>query len=267
MRADFVLVATVLVAACGGGSNDDAADGAIDGGAGDAGHDADVGGSDGPIFDAVDDGRPPDLPTGKLAITFWCGIPQAFLAKAAFDDLAAAHFTIATNACDGATFGPTYDESMLDLAHAAGLDAIVIDTRISDALAGTSVATNLDAVVKDYASSSGLYGYFLVDEPSASAFSSIASVVTGLHARDSAHVAYVNLLPNYATSGQLGTPTYDDYVAQFLDVVKPQVFSWDHYNFLSDGTDGGQFFSNLATVRAHALATGTPFWQIIQSIA
>jgi hypothetical protein len=39
--------------------------------------------------------------------------------------------------------------------------------------------------------------------------------------------------------------------------VKPSYFTYDHYNFLSDGTDGATFFANLAVVRAQAIAGGS----------
>jgi hypothetical protein len=182
-------------------------------------------------------------------------------------EIAAAGFTTVSNACDGNTYGPGYNLPMLALADDAGLDAIVADQRTLNAFAGTDVDANLDAVVQDYAGSPALAGYYLTDEPGEGAFGALATVVSGLAARDPAHFTYVNLLPNYASAGQLGTSSYDDYVASFLSTVQPQVFSYDYYPFMSDGSDASGFFPNLEAIRAHAVATHTPFWQFIQAIS
>jgi hypothetical protein len=218
--------------------------------------------------DAGTDGAAPivPLPTGRFRIGMWCGPPAAEMTKARMDEIAAAGFTTAANACDGSTSVPAYNMTMLSLAEQDGLDAIVSDSRISAALAGTNVASNLDDVVKDYSSAKGLAGYFIGDEPGAPAFPGIASVVAGLKTRDPSHFAYTNLLPTYATAGQLGTASYDDYVSQFLATVKPDLFSFDYYPFLTNGDDGG-FFANLEIIRSHSIAAGAPFFQFTQAIS
>ena len=254
--------ATLALAACGNSSNGapspiDA--GSVDANAVDAVSDAGTEGGDA--------SHETLLPTGRFRIGMWCGPPAAELSKARFDEIAAAGFTTVSNACDGATYVPAYDSKLLALAQQAGLDAIVSDSRIDAALAGASVATNLDAVVQDYGKAPALAGYFVGDEPSAPAFANVASIVSQLASRDGAHFAYVNLLPDYASPGQLGTSTYDDYVAQFLGTVKPKVFSYDYYPFLAGGSDATTFFADLAVVRAHAVATNTPFWQFTQAIS
>jgi hypothetical protein len=207
------------------------------------------------------------LPTGAVEIGFWCGPPAGEMVEARAAEIAAAGFTLVSNACDGSTYEPGYDGAMLALAAKHGLRAIVSDARTFAAVAGSDVAANLDAVVASYGASPGLRGYHLVDEPSVPAFGAIAAAVAGLHARDAAHPGIVNLLPDYATAGQLGAPDYPTYLASFLDTVKPALFTYDHYNFFADGSDGPTFFANLAAVRAAAVARGVPFGQYIQAIS
>ncbi|MEO8874929.1 MAG: hypothetical protein ABI461_05015, partial [Polyangiaceae bacterium] len=208
-----------------------------------------------------------ELPTGRLRIAMWCGAPPADLTQARVDEMANDGFTTVSNACENDAYAATYNASMLSLAKNDGLDAIVMDQRILDAYGGAATASALlDSVVADYGKNPALAGYFLTDEPSAGAFPNIANVISGLKTRDAAHFTYVNLLPSYATVGQLGVATYDQYVSQYLSSVKPDIVSFDHYPFLSDGTDTTTFFSDLATMRAHALAGGVLFFQFAQSV-
>jgi hypothetical protein len=212
---------------------------------------------------------PAALPTGKLVIGMWCGPPLAELKKARFEEIAAAGFTHVSNPCEGSSNVPAFNTQMLDLAGQTGLSAIVSDERAAQALGAAPAdrAAKLAAVVADYGKSPALFGYHLVDEPSVPAFGAIATVVGDMRALDPSHPAIVNLLPIYASPGQLGAPTYDAYVGSFLQTVKPAVYSYDHYNFYSGGVDGADFFDNLAVFRAQSVAAKVPFWQYIQSIS
>lgn len=183
------------------------------------------------------------------------------------NEIAAAGFTRVSNACDGSTYTAAYNQQLLSLAAAAGLDAVVTDARGLQAAAGVNVSANLDALVADYAPFPALAGYHVQDEPGAAAFPALAAVVAGLRTRDPAHFTSINLFPDYASAAQLGTATYDQHVSSFLDTVQPAFFTYDHYNFLDGGVDGATFFQNLAVVRAHALARGIPWGQYIQSIS
>ncbi len=215
---------------------------------------------------------PAPLPTGKGTIGYWCGPPAAAATDAVYDDIAKAGFTLTSNACDGSTYNAAYDKQMLDFAAARGMTSIVADQRIvsavSQANGGQLAALDaaLDAAVADYSQHPALRGYHVMDEPGAGLFPALAKVVGGLKTRDPKHISYLNLLPNYATSGQLGAPSYDAYVKGYLDQVAPQIVSWDYYPFLLSG-DAPGFFENMAIIRARALEKHTPFWQFVQSIS
>lgn len=217
--------------------------------------------------DSADTGRPDGLATGPFVIGFWCGPPASELTAARFAEMAAAGITRASNACDGTTYTPAYNLTMLDLAAAAGLDVVVTDSRGLAAGQGSDVSGNVAGLVADYGGHPALAGYHVYDEPGAGAFGALAAVVDAVAAADPAHLVSMNLFPDYASAAQLGTSTYDSYVAGFLDTVGPEFFTYDHYNFLSDGSDGPTFFQNLASVRAAALARGVPWGQYIQSIS
>jgi hypothetical protein len=248
-------------AAAGGAEPSGGQAGQAGGGAGGAGAFAGAGGS-----------TPTAPPTAKGVIGYWCGPPAAFHTESRYDEIANAGFTLTSNACDGSTYNPTYNHQMLDWAKARGLTSIVADQRVLTAVSQArdgqtaELTAGLDAAVADYQESPALAGYHVIDEPSAGLFPALAQVVGGLETRDPTRISYLNLLPTYASAGQLGTASYDEYVASYLSIVKPQVVSWDYYPFLSSG-DLPDFFRNLAIVRDHAVTAKKPFWQFVQSIS
>lgn len=232
---------------------------------------AGTGGSSG-AGGGVPDKPPLGLPKDKGVIGYWCGPPAAFQTEAVYDDIAAAGFTLTSNACDGSTYNATYNKQQLAFAAARGMTSIVADQRVSNAVSqardGKTAEMNagLDGAVADYKGEKALAGYHVFDEPGTSLFPALGQVVSGLAARDPERISYLNLLPNYATAGQLGAASYDAYVAEYLSKVAPQIVSWDYYPFLLSGDLPG-FFENLAIVRAHSLAAKRPFWQFVQAIS
>ena len=202
----------------------------------------------------------------QVTIGFWCGLPEAELTSARFAEIAAAGFTRVSVACDSSTYTAAYNQQMLTLAAEAGLEAVVTDTRGLAAAGGTDVTANVEAMVADYAAYPALRGYHVYDEPSAAAFPALAAVRAAVDASDPEHPALMNLLPDYATTAQLGADTYSAYVSGFLSQVSPPFFTYDHYNYYSDGSDGASFYANLAAVREAALTAGVPWGQYIQAI-
>ena len=161
---------------------------------------------------------------------------------------------------------------------------------VPDALEDSSRRPLLDALVARVKRHSGLAGYFLVDEPDAGQFPALGKLVAYLHAQDPAHFAYLNLLPVYANQKQLGIvkaplnhanagiPTYftgsgdavqaktsyRGHLEQFVQIVRPELLSYDHYHFYNR-SDGTQYFLNLELMRSAALKARLPFMNIIQA--
>jgi hypothetical protein len=126
-----------------------------------------------------------------------------------------------------------------------------------------------DAIVDGLRTHPALYAYSLKDEPSPSLFPQLARMRAYLGQKDPARLAYVNLYPIYASNKQLGTegepiPAYRDYLRRFVEQVKPQLLSYDHYCFGVQG-DREQYFLNLAEMRRAALDGGIPFMVIVQA--
>lgn len=176
----------------------------------------------------------------------------------------------------------------LDVYYRHGLRAmLVINTPNVD---DPAQAKALDALIARVRNHPALYAYHLVDEPGAGAFPALGKLVAHLRQLDPAHLAYINLLPTYATDGQLqvsddaaerakvGYPQdfagietddktalrYREHLRLFVETVKPDLISYDHYHFLKN-SDGGQYFLNLGLIRSAALEAGKPFVNIIQT--
>ena len=111
------------------------------------------------------------------------------------------------------------------------------------------------------------WGYLLVDEPGAGAFADLAKRAEEIRAKHPGRFGYVNLFPNYASLGALGTDSYDEHVAKFVREVKPEVLSMDHYPLMRpEGDTRAAYCENLECFRKHALAAGIPFWNYFYSM-
>jgi hypothetical protein len=127
------------------------------------------------------------------------------------------------------------------------------------------IVASLRRVVDGAGESGALLGYFVADEPSAREFPALAKAVAALKRLAPGKLAYVNLLPDYATPEQLGTPTYRAYLERFVRLVGPQLLSYDNYSVqysrdLRDRARAASHFTNLLAVRQVATRAGLPFW-------
>jgi hypothetical protein len=222
---------------------------------------------------AAEQDKSPNWPPKAFPITFWCGPPEPFITLEQYRAIADAGFNLIMPPCEGeATVAR--NRKILELAAKTGLKAIIGDGRMPTTLANNpSGKKALADIVNDYRKSVALMGYFLTDEPGANSFGDLADVVAELHRLDPDRMVFINLLPNYATTdltanpSQLNSLTYAQYLSRYMEIVKPDVLSWDHYHFLKDGDRPG-FFGNLAAGQ-HAAGTttpATPFWQIVLSV-
>lgn len=212
-------------------------------------------------------------PPKTFPIAMWCSPPEPYITPEQYRRIADAGFTVVLPPCGGEST-VARNRKILDTAKATGLKVIVGDARMPMAVTGSPKAeAALKAIVNDYRRSPALLGYFLTDEPGADAFAGLAEVVAALHKLDPDHLVYINLFPNYAgtnlaaSPSQLNTDTYDQYLDRFVKTVKPDVLSWDHYHFLTNGDRPG-FLGNLFSGQRAATSTqpATPFWQIVLSV-
>jgi hypothetical protein len=163
------------------------------------------------------------------------------------------------------------NEKELDVARGHGLRAMLNDGLLSPAsLDNPEQRAKLDALIDRVKAHPALYCYFITDEPNASTFPAWGKLFAYLRERDPAHLAYLNIFPTYASNEQLGTKgdvatAFTEHLRQYVDIVKPQLISYDHYQFMINGEDTGQYFLNLALVREAAQKAGIPFLNIVQA--
>jgi len=214
----------------------------------------------------IADPNPPTLPVLEsisFPIMTWFGIPQKYLDREHFQDLADAGFTI--NFSHLGT--ETLNMQALQFGLQTGVKLIVNDNRIQpDKPVDEAALKSVDAVVERYKSHGALFGYHIRDEPSAAIFSNMAAIKNRILSKDPNHLVYANLFPDYASSGALGTTYYHEHVQQFMQTFKPQILSYDHYPFTSSGFRR-TYYKNLEAIRAAALDGSVSFWAFTMSCA
>ena len=219
----------------------------------------------------------------EFIITFWCPPPATdeHLARAVAEG-----YNLTWTAAEG-----------LDVAARHHLKAMLMSPLLKPEVLDDPVKrVRLDALVARVKDHPALEAYHLTDEPGAGAFPGLGRLVAYLRQRDPGHLAYINLYPTYANEQQLevsadsaerakvGYPTnfagvgtddktvlrYREHLKRYVETVKPDLISYDHYHFLkrkADGrpSDGKQYFLNLALIRQAALEVKVPFLNIIQA--
>jgi len=173
-------------------------------------------------------------------------------------------------------------EQELDTVHKYGLRALLTSPETSGYYPMTLEKWNdpehiarLDALISRVKNHPAMYAYWVQDEPSVGpsayceGFPLLSRIVADLREKDPAHMAYINLFPTYANNNQLGTKgdtitAYSEHLRLFMEQVKPDLLSYDHYHFTASGNDGDQYFLNLGMIRKAALDAGIPFLNIVQ---
>lgn len=201
----------------------------------------------------------------EFPISYWHGPPATSNHPETWQVVEDCNFTFC-----GPRGGYTVEENrqMLDFCQQIGIKAMIVDGRIGPRMvAREDWQETIAQIVSDFGSHPALYGYYLKDEPNYADFEALRQISGEFLRHDPNHLAYINLFPTYASTKQLGTPTYADHLDQYLSIVKPRVLSYDHYCLMRDGTDRPDYFENLSLIREHGLRYGVPPWNIILSLS
>ena len=185
-----------------------------------------------------------------LPVLAWGGLPSDKATVERYRELAEAGFTI-----NFSGFGDVEAALKgLDLAQAAGVKLMISCAALKKDPAGTV------ARVKSHPA---LAGYYLRDEPPASAFPELAAWEKQLQTVDPDHFTYINLFPNYANSDQLSAPDYQQYLDRYMRTVPARLLSFDHYPVIQGPKEPflrGEWYDNLERISAAARKAQIPFW-------
>jgi hypothetical protein len=162
--------------------------------------------------------------------------------------------------------------AQLDMARQAGLKCLVWDPACHAgdaecALTDEEITRRVEALAARIKGRPEVMGVYLRDEPSARVYPGLARWTAAVKKALPGLIPYINLFPNYASPEQMGVATYDEYVAKFVEIVKPPFISYDHYALMDDGALRDGYFQNLEAVRRIALSNNLPFWNIVLSNA
>jgi hypothetical protein len=160
-----------------------------------------------------------------------------------------------------------------------GLKAIVFPdealglTKRHHHLSDEQIENAIRTLADETKASPACVGYFILDEPGASEFADLGKIVAAIRRHAPGKLAYINLLPSYATAGapgksQLEAKSFTEYLERYVTEVKPDFLSYDNYMVelsmdLHDRKKGSRYFHDLLEVRRVSLEHGLPFWNIV----
>jgi len=199
---------------------------------------------------------------GPFTVFGWVSPPASITTDARIAELAGAGMNLAMTAWNDS--GRLADNlRRLDLAAAQGMRCLIWDARFDrfDVLDPDSPEGGalLDTIVADYRGHPGFFGFALGDEPPRTIWPLLARIYAGLRQRDPGHPVWNNLLGPGAFPDRA---SWERYVTDYLEQVRPGILCDDHYEFLISG-NRGQFVENAASLNAWAREAGLPFWSIV----
>ena len=171
------------------------------------------------------------------------------------------------------------DRPALDLFAKYGLGAIVSGVLPgwwggNGDNAGTMAEKNplskYDEIADTFVDHPAIWGIDTGDEPSALDFPHYGKVIDLVSRRFPTLFPYINLYPNYAsvaentgeqTINQLGTPTYEEHIAEYVRNVPTDYICYDFYLYSKSAQ---RAFINLWTVSDACRTTGRSLWIVLQ---
>jgi hypothetical protein len=186
----------------------------------------------------------------RFAIGLWVDPPANDKMDPSYADLAAANFTLVIGGFGAAT--PATVQRQISLCEKHGLKAIVARAGLPPTQLPESAA---------------VWGYMIRDEPNAQDFPGLRETVDAIRRARPGRLSHINLFPDAASQGALGTTTYDEHVRRFVEEVDTDVLCMDHYPLLTPAADGrGNYCRNLETMRKYSLLRHVPFWNFFNTM-
>lgn len=157
-----------------------------------------------------------------------------------------------TTACE---YYPTRAEASKHLATAS-------KTKVKLIVWCPEIMTDMENTVRDFGEYSSFGGYLLCDEPGANKFDEIAEEYAKLIQLDGKHHIWVNLYPITAERYRLQTNSYEKYITEYIEKVKPIFLSFDNYGINNKGIRQ-DYYRNLEIVSSLCKNHDIPFWAYV----
>lgn len=216
------------------------------------------------------------LKLGEIPIGMWVTLPDEYRTQEYFADMRACGI----NFINGFEYTETdlaKIKQALDIAGENDIKYLVSDPEIS-LLIQKYKNTKNPALINDammrieqYYYHPAYAGQLLKDEPSRNEFDDMNDFVQAYELNYPGYHWSINMFPCYATGGT-GVP-YEQYVDDWLELVKPDYYSFDYYPLLEyDENDyfarpeREDYYYNLDLLRTKTEEKGIPYWSFIQTL-
>ncbi len=206
-------------------------------------------------------GSPTILTDDVFPIGLFWPPPRRQSTQARYNEIAAAGFTLVFGGND--VTQKNANQTMLPLAHEAGLRVLPVDDRIGQAVPRPGFENELRAVLAEYSAFPAFAGFRIDDEPWPWDYPRYRMVTDVLAEAAPDKLNHFNLVPFYQP---VDDARYVEFLARYVEQVDPTFVSFDHYPLLKDGTIRSTFFLNHRRIRESGLAAGLPTWVYIQSV-
>ena len=217
--------------------------------------------------------------TNNIRIGAWVAPPPGnwngkgndnFITQDAYDEVAESGINVIYCLYEQNNKTATIDA--LKYAEKAGIEYLARDSNVSlDPVVMELEPGEVRNMTKEYNSMKALRGWLIQDEPSASKFESLSRIKEYFSREFPGKEFYVNLFPTYANTSQLGVSSYEEYIDQYLKVVKPDFLSYDHYTMMQDGYGNKKLSEdvlwNLDLVAKKCKQAGIPMYTFVQAIS
>lgn len=186
---------------------------------------------------------------GEFPIMAWYSIPAFETSVARYREMRDAGITYSFSSL------PNIEEvtRALDAAELAGVKLLVSCPELKN---------EPEKTVKKLMGHPAVAGYHLRDEPAINLYPELSDWAKRIQSVDKKHFCYVNLFPNVASSKQLGTESYEEYVQEYLNQIPVQFVSFDYYPVFKDHL-GESWYENLELISRKSLAAAKSFWAFV----
>lgn len=147
---------------------------------------------------------------------------------------------------------PQITDKMLDWADQAGMRVLIYNAEV-EFMSPEEAAQ----YVRRYKDHPAYYGIQIADEPSIERMENMSAVCRAILQEDPMHYLWVDLLPTYA--GFNSERHYEEYVANYMKNISPNVAVYDHYGILHHKIRE-DFYLNQELVMKYARQRHLPVW-------